>query len=37
VCMYTHMYIYFYHFVEILTLFLHCSPDLSKHLYDHYY
>ena len=21
--------------VEILTLFMHCSPDLSKHLYDH--
>ena len=24
----------FCHFVEILTLFIHCSLDLSEHLYD---
>lgn len=23
--------------VEILILFMHCSPDLSEHLYDHYF
>ena len=23
--------------MQILTLFMHCFPDLSEHLYDHYF
>lgn len=27
----------FFLFVEILILFMHCSPDLSEHVYDYYF
>ena len=30
-------YFLYFLFVEILTLFLHCSPDFGMHLYDHYF
>ena len=27
----------FYHFLEVLTVFIHFSPKFSEHLYDHYF
>ena len=37
VCLWLVLFNIFYPFVEILSLFMLCSPDLSEHLQDHYF
>ena len=33
----TSVWYFYFLFVEVFTLFMHCSPDLGEHLYDGYF